>query len=135
MQIKNKKYCKTVTEHFLFTSPHYASFLNLLFCRVNYYQWLYIYTCIYTHISPSNSLSLSLSIKIKFGLISIFLIVSIDDNYVNNYSIYDTISNCWLVLLSITSSLDSVVNKDLTSLDPVSAPPTPPLPLFSSLHL
>jgi len=33
------------------------------------------------------------------------------------------------------TELDSVVNKDLTSLDPVSAPPTPPLPLFSSLHL
>ena len=65
-----------------------------------------------------------------------FLTVSIHDaNYINDYSIYDTISNYWLVLLSIISSLDSIVNKDLISLDPVSTPPTPPLPFFSSLHL
>ena len=48
--MKNKKYCKTVTEHFFFSSPHSALFLNLLFYRVNYYQWLYIYIHAYAPI-------------------------------------------------------------------------------------
>lgn len=58
-----------------------------------------------------------------------FLTVSIHDaNYINDYNIYDTVSSYWLVFLSIISSLDSIVNKDLISLDPVSTPSHLPFP-------